>query len=320
MKNELEIKQVEVSSGSSVRTLQIAEIRKSERLQSRVKLAPAVTNRYADAMKRGVQFPPVIVFDDGENKWLADGNYRVAAAVQAGKTEIEAEVREGSERHAFVCSLEANVAHGSPLTNADKRNGTTLILSDSELVQLSDVRISKLCGVSDNFVGKMRKRLNIERSKSVVCLRNGKEIEMSTARIGTAKCNKRIAAPKPILLLPAPESAISGPEQNGSLSRFEVVQTVKPIQVVTVVMEKLSSAPYLAGEAKTLEKFPSDLHFKCVTHAGSAGEASQKFQSFCEAVVKMAEGYGMIVEFERDSVNRNTTLFARSMDSEVTMA
>jgi len=324
MKSEIEIKQVEVSSGNSVRTLQIVEISKSERLQSRVKQDSAVTTRYAEDMMRGVKFPPVIVFHDGKNKWLADGNYRVAAAVQAGLTEIEAEVREGSERDAMFYALGANVANGSPLTRDDKRQAVTKFVMDNEWNKWSDGSIAKHCGVSDNFVGQMRKRLNIQRSESVVCLRHGKQIEMRTAKIGMAKSNKRASAPK--LLLPAPVNATSGAVQGEVDSRFEEAQIVAPIHVATVdshnadVVGKVTFDMSAANESKSSETFSGERSFQYVLQAGSDEEAAAKVQSFANAIEKMAGDYGMIIEFKRESVLRDSTLFVRSGHAEAIMS
>jgi hypothetical protein len=61
----------------------------------------------------GAMFPPVVVFFDGAEYWLADGFHRILAAKQLGLAEIAADVREGGR---------ANVSHGLKRFNRDKRN------------------------------------------------------------------------------------------------------------------------------------------------------------------------------------------------------
>ena len=57
-------------------------------------------------------FPPVIVFREGDDYWLADGFHRVAARRQAGIRHIEAEIREGTKRDAVLYAAGANAHHG----------------------------------------------------------------------------------------------------------------------------------------------------------------------------------------------------------------
>src|SRR5690554_4451177 len=78
----------------------------------------SVVYDYAELMKAGHVFPPIVVFSDGTDKvWLADGFHRVAAAKEAGATEIAAEVRAGTQRDAMLyANGEANRDHGLQLT------------------------------------------------------------------------------------------------------------------------------------------------------------------------------------------------------------
>ena len=61
---------------------------------------------YATAMGEGNQFPPLIVFWDGEHYWLADGFHRLGAynvvmqALELPGLDIECEVIEGTKREA----------------------------------------------------------------------------------------------------------------------------------------------------------------------------------------------------------------------------
>ncbi|WP_026060102.1 ParB N-terminal domain-containing protein [Pseudaminobacter salicylatoxidans] len=62
--------------------------------QSRASLNDQVVNDYADAIKAGATFPPIVVFYDGEAHWLADGFHRFHACQRAGRTSIAADIRQ----------------------------------------------------------------------------------------------------------------------------------------------------------------------------------------------------------------------------------
>ena len=64
-------------------------------------------------MLDGAVFPPVIVFHDGADYWLADGFHRVEAARKIDRKEIEAEIRDGTARDAILHGIGANATHGS---------------------------------------------------------------------------------------------------------------------------------------------------------------------------------------------------------------
>lgn len=122
----------------------------------------SVVYDYEELMKAGTVFPPIIVYHDGSGKefWLADGFHRVAAARQAGATEIAAEVRAGTQRDAILyANGEANRDHGLQLTRDDKRRRVENMLKDDEWSQWSNRQIAKHCGVSHEFVSIMRERL-----------------------------------------------------------------------------------------------------------------------------------------------------------------
>jgi hypothetical protein len=131
--------------------------------QTRVKVHAAVVREYASEMREqiaagGLRFPPVVLFSDGKERWLADGFHRVLAARMAGLTEIAADVRAGSQREAFLYGISANSAHGLPRTNADKRKAVALLLADAEWSQWSDREIARRCQVDHRMVNRMRQR------------------------------------------------------------------------------------------------------------------------------------------------------------------
>lgn len=129
---------------------------KIEGTQSRVQINETTVSEYAEAINNGAQFPPVTVFFDGANFWLADGFHRLLAHKRAGKTEI-LETREvGGLRDAILYSVSANANHGLRRTNADKRKAVEMLLNDAEWAQWSDNSIAKQCAVSHTFVAGVR--------------------------------------------------------------------------------------------------------------------------------------------------------------------
>ncbi len=111
---------------------------------------------YAEEMQAGAVFPPVTVYFDGTDYWLADGFHRVEAARMAGLERIAADVREGTRRDAILRSVHANADHGHRRTNADKRRAALKLLEDEEWSQWSDREIARQCGVSHDFVNRLR--------------------------------------------------------------------------------------------------------------------------------------------------------------------
>jgi hypothetical protein len=127
--------------------------------QARVETSDTTINEYATAMVDGATFPPVIVFFDGTNVWLADGFHRVEAARKAGRTMIDAEVRHGNARDAILFGVGANATHGLPRTQADKRQAVERLLLDAQWARWSDRKIAEAAHVDHKTVAKIRREL-----------------------------------------------------------------------------------------------------------------------------------------------------------------
>ena len=136
--------------------LNIADIRLDGNTQARAGMKTETISDYAEAMKQGDRFPPVVVFNDGNNYWLADGFHRVYAARDIGLEEIDTEVREGSIHDARWFAVGANNRHGARPTNEDKRSAVQLALDDEKLCARSNREIARQCGVSEFLVRKLR--------------------------------------------------------------------------------------------------------------------------------------------------------------------
>ncbi len=127
--------------------------------QMRVEMKPDVVRDYADDMAAGAIFPPVLVYHDGTDYWLADGFHRVAAARKIERETIDAEVREGTARDAIIQGIGANASHGLRRTQADKRRAVERLLRDEEWSKWSDRKIAKVAKVDHKTVGKIRREL-----------------------------------------------------------------------------------------------------------------------------------------------------------------
>jgi hypothetical protein len=141
--------------------LDIRQIRTDGGTQPRAGLDEATVADYAESVKRGETFPPVVIYFDDTNYWLADGFHRLEAHRVAKKRSIKAEIRLGTIRDAVLHSVGANATHGLRRSNEDKRRAIEMLLSDSEWASWSDREIAKRCKVSHPFVAKIREEMGI---------------------------------------------------------------------------------------------------------------------------------------------------------------
>jgi len=160
--------------------------------QARVALDQAVVTEYAEHMKDGDKFPPIIVFNDGSEYWLADGFHRYFATKANGMVSIEAEVKEGTQRDATLYSFGANGRRGLNINFEDKRNIIKRMLEDQEWGQWTNAQIAKHVGVSKMTVGRVKQQLEEEgkgndgETKKYID-RHGNESEIKTSNLGKKK-------------------------------------------------------------------------------------------------------------------------------------
>lgn len=141
--------------------IEIAKLRRDGGTQPRAALDQAIIAEYAEAMRSGDTFPPVVAFYDGSAYWLADGYHRVAAAESLGSlnSTIQANIYQGDRRAAVLYSTGVNAEHGLRRTNADKRRAVEVLLRDSEWSQWSDREIARQAKVSNTLVSELRRSI-----------------------------------------------------------------------------------------------------------------------------------------------------------------
>ena len=100
------------------------------------------------------QLPPVLV--DRHSMRVIDGMHRLLAASLQGRSTIEVQFFEGRSEDAFLRAVEANVKHGLPLSQTDRRAAAERIIESH--THLSDRAIAQLAGLSAKTIGGIRRR------------------------------------------------------------------------------------------------------------------------------------------------------------------
>jgi len=140
--------------------LNYEQIRMDGGTQPRSQLLIEVMEDYAEQMRAGVEFPPLTVFFDGKEYWLADGFHRLGAALRARPADpIEAEVIQGTQTEAQWYSFGVNKTHGLRRTRGDRVRAIQAALRHPEGAGKSNYEIAEHCGVSEITVRRYRQQL-----------------------------------------------------------------------------------------------------------------------------------------------------------------
>ncbi len=168
--------------------LKLKQIRTDGGTQARKSLDQNIVTRYAEHMKEGAIFPPIIVFHDGSEHWLADGFHRYFARKANGELEIECEVKQGTQRDAQLFAFGVNNDRGLSMSSEDIREIIIRMLKDDEWGKWSDEKIANIVKVSRITVFRVRKRLEkagevSEKKTTKYIDKHGKLAEMETEKL-----------------------------------------------------------------------------------------------------------------------------------------
>jgi hypothetical protein len=165
----------------------LKEIILDPEIQPRVELNREAVLDYIDKIGSDEPLPPADVFQTDEGYVLADGFHRFEAHRLAGKRKIEVNLLQGDRRDAFLHGVRANQKHGVRFTNADKNKICTRILKDPEWSKISEREISRMIGVSQAFVTKLKAKLleagEIGVQPIKIVKRGGQTYELDTSKI-----------------------------------------------------------------------------------------------------------------------------------------
>ena len=89
--------------------IEIDKITIKEAIQQRAQLNQACIEDYAEEVANGVKFPPLVVFDVGENLLLADGRHRYEAYRLSNIEEAEVAIYKGTERDAILHAVPGRI-------------------------------------------------------------------------------------------------------------------------------------------------------------------------------------------------------------------
>jgi len=129
-----------------------------EATQVRVSYDQDAQTDYADAYRSGAELPKPVVFQDATGRLrMADGHHRAKAALEAGFSELDCDVRQGNARDAMLYAIRANGRNGLRWSTADKRRVINLLLDDPEFEGRSDREIARIAGVDHKTVAAVRR-------------------------------------------------------------------------------------------------------------------------------------------------------------------
>lgn len=159
--NQAAAAQEQADNGECVRMVEVAAVMLAPAIQMRLRLNDEALEEYTDLLRGAVEWPfdkPLEAVDDGERLWFWDGLHRRESIRRAGwPGPVPVYVRPGTEADAILLAAGANQSHGVRRTNADKRIAVLRLLRHPRWGEWSDAELARRAGVSDNFVGQLRR-------------------------------------------------------------------------------------------------------------------------------------------------------------------
>lgn len=242
-----------MSTNQTMMRLKVTDIVMHKSAQPRDELDWVTIMSYAEDMKAGDEFPPVVVFDDGRTYWLADGFHRVRAALEAKLSEIPADVRQGTLQDAQWYSYSANQKQGLRRTNADKRRAVEAALAHPYQSKNSDGQIAAHVGVSREYVNRLANRPSSDRSHDRderTVTRGDSTYTMATGNIGNGSGASGENL-QPVELTPVKEPAFS--HDRDLWEEYQV--SMATADRVVIIDPYLASIPVILKTIERLQEY-----------------------------------------------------------------
>ncbi|MFD8691643.1 ParB/RepB/Spo0J family partition protein [Streptomyces sp. NPDC059651] len=134
--------------------------------------------------------PPILVHRPTMR--VIDGMHRLRGAELRGKKEVEVEFFDGEPEDAFALAVRLNVAHGLPLTLADRTAAATRIVAARP--QWSDRRIAANTGLAASTIAAIRRRSTTQGEQSNTRMGRDGRVRPLHATEGRLRASQIIAA------------------------------------------------------------------------------------------------------------------------------
>lgn len=183
-----------------MKKINIHNIRTDGDTQVRESLNQEVVKEYAELMNDGIVFPPITVFHDGSDYWLADGFHRYFANKMNGTSLIEVDDKIGTREDADEYSFSANKGRGLSLNDSDIRKIIAKMLVKPKYKDWTNARIAAEVGVSKMTVGRIKKAMEPQEDASpvkVIVDKNGIERHVDTSKLATKRAVDKPVAERP---------------------------------------------------------------------------------------------------------------------------
>ncbi len=246
------------------------------RAQPRTGVDLAVVADYAEAIRRGDEFPPGDAFGTTERAFLASGWHRYHAARTAGCDAMAVTLHDGGLEEAIWFSCGTNTDHGLRRSNADKRRSVEIALGARR--GAPDREIGRHCGVSDFLVRSVRAGLEASASfsqiRARVVERDGTPYVMDTSNIGRRAGDALVprAAPPHVeaaagvpFILTDPDIVPQEERAYYALSRQRLVVRLRPEDVADIAADPSSAVVGFEEFERWLHEFVAALHRRSET-------------------------------------------------------
>lgn len=159
---QLVIKSAAGGPTEEAKMLDLCNIRIDLDTQARVKICQKTITEYIDAMRRGAEFPTILVYQIGdlEEYVLVDGFHRYYSYMEVNPTMlIPARIRKGTLEEARWAALAMNQRHGLQRTKADKKKSISQVLLSEQGAKMSNRQVADYLGVNESTVRRLRRQM-----------------------------------------------------------------------------------------------------------------------------------------------------------------
>jgi hypothetical protein len=221
--------------------------------QARVQLNQDVVKEYAEKMRDGEVFPPVTVFHDGADYWLADGFHRYFGSKTNGLTSIEADVKTGTLDDAILFAFSANGRRGLSMSAEDNRKIIMTMLKHAEWSKWAFNEIAKHVGVSKMTVSRVKASMETPEGESTVKKYKYKD---EVREVDTAKTKTKAPTTKPDVTTANPTA-----ELNDRIG--ELTDTINSLaEENTLLRDKIAIGQWDASEIEKIDAEQTIKHLR----------------------------------------------------------